>query len=391
MKRGLSFAFVLKNLWARRLTTMLTVAGMALVVFVFACVLMMTEGLRKTMAGTGSYDNVVLIRKGSQTEVQSSITRDQARLISTLNGLSTDAQGNANAAAESLVLINLPRRDEGGGMANVVVRGTQPSALAMRPQIRLAQGRLFRAGTSEVVVGEGLTRGRLAVQLGDTLSFGARQWTVVGVFTADRSGFESEVMADRDQVMQAFRRPVYSSVVVSLLDRASYTDFEQAVLSQPSLNLDIRRESLFYADQSEKMANFIGILGKSITFIFSLGAMIGATITMYSSVANRVREIGTLRALGFQRLNILNIFLMEAASLGGFAGLIGLFFAFWMQRFEISTTNVQTFSEVVFQLILTPVTAVQVLLFALFMGAFGGMLPAWRASRMEIVDALRNG
>ncbi|BET26620.1 ABC-type lipoprotein release transport system permease subunit [Limnobacter thiooxidans] len=390
MKSGLSFSFVLKNLWARRLTTTLTVLGMALVVFVFACVLMMTEGLRQTMAGTGAYDNVVLIRKGSQTEVQSSVTREQARLVSILPGLATDSQGNSRTVAESLVLINLPRTG-GEGNANVVVRGTSAAGIGMRPQIKLISGRLFEAGASEVIVGEGLTRGRLGIQLGDMLNFGARQWRVVGVFSADRSGFESELHADRDQIMQAFRRQVFSSVVVSLENTGTFSRFDQAVGQQPSLNFDVQRESVFYANQSEKMANFIEILGTSIAMIFSLGAMIGATITMYSSVANRVREIGTLRALGFQRGNILSVFLAEAISLGLIAGLLGIFCAFWMQRLEISTTNVQTFSEVVFKLTMTPAVGVQVLLFSLVMGAVGGLLPAYRASRMEIVDALRNG
>lgn len=197
-------------------------------------------------------------------------------------------------------------------------------------------------------MGEGLTRGRLGIQLGDELSFGARQWRVVGVFSAEKSGFESELHADREQVMQAFRRQVFSSVVVSLDNTDSFLRFEQAVSQQPNLNFDVKRESVFYANQSQKLANFIEILGTSIAIVFSLGAMIGATITMYSSVANRVREIGTLRALGFQRSNILSVFLAEAMALGFIAGVLGMFCAVWMQFLEISTTNVQTFSEVVF-------------------------------------------
>jgi putative ABC transport system permease protein len=390
MKGGLSLSFILKNLWARRLTTTLTVLGMSLVVFVFACVLMMTEGLRQTMAGTGDYDNVVLIRKGSQTEVQSSVTREQVRLVSILPGLATDSLGNSRTVAESLVLINLPRTG-GEGNANVVVRGTSASGIAIRPQIKLISGRLFQPGASEVIVGEGLTRGRLGIQLGDELSFGARQWRVVGVFSAEKSGFESELHADREQVMQAFRRQVFSSVVVSLDNTDSFLRFEQAVSQQPNLNFDVKRESVFYANQSQKLANFIEILGTSIAIVFSLGAMIGATITMYSSVANRVREIGTLRALGFQRSNILSVFLAEAMALGFIAGVLGMFCAVWMQFLEISTTNVQTFSEVVFKLTMTPAVVFQVMLFSLIMGAVGGLLPAHRASRMEIVDALRNG
>lgn len=390
MKHGLSFSYVARNLAARKLTTLLTAAGMALVVFVFACVLMMTEGLRQTMSGTGSYDNVVIIRQGSQTEVQSTISRDQVNIVESLPGLASDAMGNPILSPEALVLVNMPRRD-GGGLANIVVRGTSGHGLAMRPQVVLRSGRLFRSGASEVIIGEALTRGRLSLRLGDNIRFGQREWRIVGVFAAGASGFDAEVWSDSEQLMQAFRRQAYSSLVISLRDTASYEAFATALRQQPSLKVDFRRESLFYADQSEKMSGFIDILGKTITIIFSIGAVIGAMITMYSSVANRTREIGTLRALGFQRGNIVSAFLQEALLLGFIAGVIGLGAAAFMQLVEISTTNIQTFSEVIFRLIMTPAIVFQVMAFSLFMGVLGGVLPAFQAARMEIVDALRSG
>lgn len=390
MKHGLSFSYVVRNLMARRLTTALTAGGMALVVFVFAVVLMMTEGLDRTMAGTGSYDNVVIIRKGSQTEVQSTVTREQANIIESLQGLAAGGDGRPVVSREALVLVNMPRSD-GQGLANVVVRGTSAQGMAMRPQVRIVSGRLFRAGASEVVIGEGLTRGKLGLRIGDSLRFGLREWRVTGVFSAGGSGFDSEVWGSGEQIMQAFRREAFSSVVVSLRDSASYAQFAEAVARQPRLNLDIRREVQFYADQSKSMSSFIGILGRTITFIFSFGAVIGAMITMYSSVANRTREIGTLRALGFQRGNIVSAFLQEAMLLGFLAGVAGLSAAAFMQLVEISTTNIQTFAEVVFKLVMTPGIVLQVMLFSLFMGVLGGVLPAVRAARLEIVDALRSG
>jgi len=390
MKTGLSFSYVARNLAARKLTTILTAGGMALVVFVFAAVLMMTAGLRQTMAGTGSYDNVVIIRQGSQTEVQSTVTREQANILASLTGLASDAGGNPIISPEVLVLVNMPRKD-GQGLANIVVRGTTANGLIMRPQVKISQGRQFRPGSSEIIVGNGLTHGKLALQIGDSINFGLREWHIVGVFDAGSSGFDSEVWGDSEQMMQAFRRQSYSSVVINLRDSASYEAFASAVLAQPRLKVDIRRESLFYADQSEKMANFIDILGETITIIFSVGAVIGAMITMYSSVANRTREIGTLRALGFQRSNIVMAFLMEAVLLGFIAGVIGLMAASCMQWVEISTTNIQTFAEVVFKLIMTPGILLEVMAFSLFMGVLGGVLPAVRASRLEIVDALRAG
>jgi len=387
--QGLSLSYVARNLVARKLTTILTAAGMALVIFVFATVLMMAEGLRKTLGGTGSDSNVVLIRQGSQTEVQSTLARDQAQLIATLPGLAAGAEGRPRLSPEVLVLVNLPRKS-GSGLANVVVRGTTAEGLALRPQAQLVSGRPFKPGSSEIVVGSGMARGKVGLSIGDTVTFGLRDWTVVGVFDAGSSGFDSEIWGDGEQMMQAFRRNAYSSMLIGLRDAASFEEFAAAVARQPQLKLDLKRERQFYADQSEKLANFISILGQTITVIFSIGAIIGAAITMYSSVANRTREIGTLRALGFRRGNIVNAFLQEAMLLGFVAGVAGLAIASLMQAVEISTTNVQTFSEVVFKLVLTPGIALEVLLFSLLMGVLGGVLPALRASRLEIVDALRS-
>ena len=389
MKTGLSISYVARNLIARKLTTLLTAGGMALVVFVFATVLMMAEGLRHTLGGTGEIDNVVIIRQGSQTEVQSTIDREQAATISLLPGLATTALGGAKLSGEVLVLVNMPRRD-GGGLANVVVRGTTPEGLALRPQARIVSGRSFRPGSSEIVVGSGLSRGKIALQIGDTVNFGMRGWTVVGVFDAGSSGFDSEIWGDSEQMLQAFRRTSYSSLIVQLRDAGSYAEFADALAKKSQLRVDIKRERQFYADQSEKLADFISILGKTITIVFSIGAIIGAMITMYASVASRTREIGTLRALGFRRGNIVMAFIQEAVLLGFVAGIAGLVAAAFMQLVEISTTNVQTFSEVVFRLILTPGIAIEVLLFSMFMGVVGGVLPAFRASRLEIVDALRS-
>ena len=389
MSAGLSLSYVARNLYARKLTTILTAAGMALVVFVFATVLMMAEGLRQTLGGTGSDSNVVIIRQGSQTEVQSTITREQANMIESLPGLATSPEGRARISREVLVLVNMPRKGS-GGLANVVVRGTTDNGLVMRPQARIVSGRPFRPGSSEIIVGSAMARGEVGLRIGDSISFGMRSWNVVGIFDAGSSGFDSEIWGDSEQMMQAFRRQAFSSLVVGLRDEGSYQGFAEALMRQPQIKADVKRERQFYADQSEKMANFIGILGKTITIIFSVGAIIGAMITMYASVANRTREIGTLRALGFRRGNIVMAFIQEAALLGFVAGVAGLVAASFMQMLEISTTNVQTFSEVVFRLVMTPGIALQVLAFSMFMGVLGGVLPALRASRLEIVDALRS-
>jgi putative ABC transport system permease protein len=389
MTKGLSLAYVARNLLARKLTTLLTAVGMALVIFVFATVLMMAEGLRHTLGATGSYDNVVILRDGAQTEVQSILERDQTNLIASLPGIATDALGEPMIAREVLVLVNLPKKDS-KATANVVVRGTSANSLALRPQLSLSAGRMFHPGRSEIVIGSALAGGAQDLRIGGSVRFGLRDWIIVGVFNGGNSGFDSEIWGDSEQMMQAFRRQAYSSAVIQLRDSASYDVFRRAVAAQPRLKVESKRESLFYASQSEQLANFISILGQTITAIFSIGAIIGAMITMYASVANRTREIGTLRALGFGRGNIVSAFLKEAVLLGIASGVIGLAAASTMQWLKISTTNFQTFSEIVFSLILTPAIALEVLLFAVFMGVLGGVLPALRAARLEIVDALRS-
>jgi putative ABC transport system permease protein len=384
---GLSLSYAARNLVARRLTTLLTAAGMALVVFVFATVLMMGEGLRQTLATTGSPGNLVILRDGAQTEVQSAVERNQASLLETLPGIATDAAGQPMLAREAVILVNLPKVDSQAS-ANVVVRGADAISLALRPQISLREGRAFRANSTEIMVGAALASG-LGLRPGSTLRFGLTDWTVTGIFNAENSGFESEIWADREQIMQVFRRPSYSSALVGLRDPGARAEFAAALAADSRLNLRAQRETEYYAAQSRTLSTFIGVLGKTITAVFSIGAIIGAAITMYASVASRTREIGTLRALGFKRASIVRAFLQEAMLLGLAAGLAGLAGASAMQWVEISTTNFQTFSEIVFNLVLTPGIAVNVLLFAVFMGVLGGVLPAFRAARLEIVDALR--
>jgi ABC-type antimicrobial peptide transport system permease subunit len=215
-----------------------------------------------------------------------------------------------------------------------------------------------------------------------------RDWTVVGVFDAGNTGFSSEIWGDVDQLMQAFRRPVYSSVVFKLRDPSEFGRFKGRIESDPRLTLEAKRETKYYQDQSEMMAKFLRIMGLSLTIIFSLGAIIGAMITMYAAVANRTSEIGTLRALGFQRRSILTAFLMESLLLGFIGGAAGLFFASFLQLYTVSTMNFQTFSELAFTFSLTFGIIYKAMTFSLIMGFIGGVFPAVRASRMNIVDAL---
>jgi putative ABC transport system permease protein len=385
---GIPYSYSFRNLWTRRLTTLLTASGMGLVVFVFAATLMLAEGLQQTLVATGSPDNVMVIRKAANSEVQSGVERGQAALIESQPEVAVGPDGNPLLAKELVVLINLKKRDS-NKPANVVIRGVSAASLQLRPAVRLKEGRMPRAGSAEVIAGESIARRFKGCGMGETLRFGMRDWRVVGVLDAGSTGFSSEIWGDSDQMMQAFRRQVYSSVIFRMRNPSEFDAFKARVEGDPRLTVEAKRETRYYLDQSEAMARFLRILGMVLTVVFSIGAVIGATITMYAAVANRVGEIGTLRALGFQRISILSAFIMEALLLGLCGGLLGVGAASFMQLITISTMNWASFSELAFSFTLTFGIFWKSLLFSLVMGFIGGMLPAVRASRMNIVTALR--
>ena len=386
---GVPFSYSFRSLWTRRLTTVLTASGMALVVFVFASILMLAEGLQRTLVETGSSDNVVVIRRSSGSEVQSGVDRSQASIVETEPNIAIGEDGQPLLAKEIVVLISLPKRGT-DKESNVIIRGIGAGSLALRPQVKLLEGRMPKIGSSEIVTGRSVAVRFQGGGIGETLRFGMRDWRVVGIFDAGNTGYSSEIWGDADQLMQTFRRPFYSSVLFRIRDPSQFNELRKRIESDPRLTLDAKRETRYYAEQSEMMAKFLRILGMSLTIIFSLGAIIGAMITMYSAVATRTNEIGTLRALGFQRTSILTAFLLESLLLGWIGGCVGLMFASFLQIITISTMNFQTFSELAFSFTLTFEIAYRALGFALVMGFVGGVLPAIRASRMNIVESLRS-
>lgn len=385
---GIPVSYSFRNLSTRRLTTTLTTSGMALVAFVFATTLMLAEGLRKTLVNTGSYDNAIVLRRASNSEIQSGIDRYQASVVETQPEIAIGENGQRFVAKEMVVIINLQKKGS-EKPSNVTIRGIGSQSLLLRPQVKLIKGRMPRMGSSEIIAGESIARRFKGCDIGEKLHFGMRAWTIVGIFSAGNTGFNSEIWGDADQLMQAFRRPVYSSITFKLRDYAEFNKLKERIGNDPRLTLEVKREVKYYADQSELMTKFLSILGLSLTAIFSIGAMIGATITMYAAVANRTSEIGTLRALGFQRMSILVAFLMESMLMSSIGGFLGLFFASFMQFLTISTLNWQTFSELAFSFTLTTEIAYKSIIFSLVMGFIGGVLPAYRASKMNIVDALR--
>ena len=385
---ALPFSYTLRNLWTRKLTTALTAGGMALVVFVFAAVQMLDTGLRQTLIATGQADNVHVTRRASGAEISSVVDRAQAAVVETQPEIAVGGNGLRLASKEVVVLITLPKRDSGVA-TNVTTRGVGLAAFELRPQLRIIEGRSFKPGSAEVIVGSSIAQRFEGAAVGSLLRFGGREWRVVGLFEAKGSAYDSEVWADADQLLQSFRRNAWSAVVARLADPATLPEIKARLENDPRLTLDVKAEREFFEDQSKALSNFISYLGLTLSVIFSVGAMIGAMITMYAAVANRTGEIGTLRALGFRRTSILATFLLEAVLLGVVGGIAGLILASLMQFIHISTLNWQSFSELAFSFTLTPRIIMTSMLFAVLMGVIGGFLPAVRAARLSIVEALR--
>ena len=385
---ALPFSYTLRNLWTRKLTTALTAGGMALVVFVFAAVQMLDTGLRQTLIATGQPDNVHVTRRASGAEISSVVDRAQAAVVETQPEIAIGGNGLRLASKEVVVLITLPKRDSGVA-TNVTTRGVGLAAFELRPQLRIIEGRSFKPRSAEVIVGSSIAQRFEGAAVGSLLRFGGREWRVVGLFEAKGSAYDSEVWADADQLLQSFRRNAWSAVVARLADPATLPEIKARLENDPRLTLDVKAEREFFEDQSKALSNFISYLGLTLSVIFSVGAMIGAMITMYAAVANRTGEIGTLRALGFRRTSILATFLLEAVLLGVVGGIAGLMLASLMQFIHISTLNWQSFSELAFSFTLTPRIIVTSMMFAVLMGVIGGFLPAVRAARLSIVDALR--
>ncbi len=384
----LLFGYSYKNIIARKLTSLFSMLGVALVVFVFAAVLMLSHGLEQTLVDTGSDDNVIVIRRASQTEVQSILPRDIANIVKADPAIAHDTAGAPIFTNEILVLINQPKRNS-NEPSNVPVRGVTPMSLKVRPTVNIVEGRMWHEGTSEIIAGAKVAKTFQGCGLGETVRFGMRDWTVVGIFEAEGSGFESELWGDVNQLMDAFGRPVFSSLTMQLKAPGDFEAMKARLEQDPRLTVEVHREKEYYAEQARITTTFINILGTVISIVFSLGAIVGAMITMYTTVAHRTREIGTLRALGFTRSTVLLTFLAESVLMSFTGGVIGIFLASFLRFFEVSTTNWDTFAELAFSFEVSPSIIIGSLIFAVVMGIAGGFLPAVQASRLRIVDALR--
>jgi ABC-type antimicrobial peptide transport system permease subunit len=383
------FKYTIKNFTSRKLTTFITIFGVALVVFVFAAVLMMAYGIQKTLIATGLPDNVLITRKAANGEISSLVDGETQDVIRTLSHIAMDKEGKQIISKEPVVIINLNKIS--GGVSNVTVRGVSDVIFELRPQVKIVEGRMFNFGLRELIVGSAVTGRFIGAKLGDEVKFAGDNWKIVGVFDSDRSGFDSEMWGDSQALLNAFNRGnTVSSVTLKLDNVNNFKDFKKNFEFDRRLQqYEAKIEQQYFEEQSELMANFIRILGIFITVIFSFGATIGAMITMYAAVANRTIEVGVLRALGYKRRSILIVFLIESLVISITGGIIGIFLASFLQFFNISTLNFGSFAELSFSFSLSPSIVISSLIFALVMGIIGGFLPSVRAARLNIVNALR--
>lgn len=388
---NLLMAYSYKNIFARKLTSILTIAGVALVAFVFCAVMMLTNGLEQTLIDTGNDENVTIIRKASMTEIQSIIPMSMGRIIIPDPAFEQSETGEPMVATEIMVLISQPKRGYSEKeTSNVPVRGVNNMSFVVRPNLNISSGRMYNEGTAEVIAGAKVAKGFQGCGIGETVRFASRDWTVVGIFEGDGSGFENEIWGDYNQLSAAFERPIYSSLTGQLKSPDLYDQFKKRIEEDPRLTVEVKREKEYYADQSSFTTTYINVLGTVISIIFSLGAIVGAMITMYATVADRTKEIGTLRALGFSRFSLLITFLVEAILMSLIGGIIGVGIAYFLGFIEVSTTNWDTFAEIAFSFKISPGIIIGTLVFAIVMGFVGGFLPAARASRLKIITALRS-
>lgn len=385
----LLWAYSARNVWVRSGTTTPAMAGLALVSLVLLAVLMLGNGLDRALIESGSTENVLLLRKGATTEIASGIYRDQAHIVSTLPGITHTTDGRPLAIPELVALISLAKTGA-DSPANVVVRGTQPDALLLRPHVTLTEGRMWQPGTMEVVVGAQIAKRFLPVEFGTPLKIGRNEWRVVGVLDAQGTAFDSEIWGDVDQLMAAYGRDSYSSLTLRLSDPTAFQRISEAIERDTRLMLHVKHERDYYREKSLTMATFIRFLGFTFTLIFAVGAVLGGTMTMYGMVVSRTREIGMLRALGFSPTTILTVFLFESLLIGATAGVLAIGGGMALQLVTLSTMNFGTFSELAFRLTLTPGSALSTMVFALVISMLGGLPPAIRAARVPITTALQS-
>jgi putative ABC transport system permease protein len=382
-------AMNIRNIPSRLGTSLVILIGIAGVVGVMVALLSMARGFEATLAGTGKPDRVIVLRGGANDELSSVIFRDQVEVIKQMPGIRKGGDGQPLAIAEKYLLTGIPRIGS-TEPANVVVRGTTDKVLELRPETRLSEGRMFRPGVFEVIVGRG-AQGQFAnLRLGEKVAIRSGDWTVVGIFESGGDVHESEIWTDVETLMAAANSPVIASVTAQLEAEDQFTAFKDALSTDPRLTAQVQKEPDYYASRSEALQNMINVLGYAVGIIMGIGALFGALNTMYAAVSTRTVELATLRALGFGGLPVVVSVMIEALLLALAGGVLGAGIAYVIfNGYTVSTLNFQTFSQVAFDFRVTRDLLVQGVIWALSIGFIGGLFPAVRAARLPIVDALR--
>ncbi|MGH8028975.1 MAG: ABC transporter permease [Arenimonas sp.] len=378
----------LRSIPDRWASSLVIVVGLAGVVAVFCALLAMSAGFASTLQASGRTDNAIVLRGGSDAELNSGLDRDSMLLVKEAPGVRKGADGKPLASAEVIVIAELVRQGDANNGANITVRGVEPNAFVLRPQLKIVEGRPFRAGLRELIVGRGVTRQFQGAELGKTVRMRGSDWTVVGVFESN-DAYESELWADVEVAQTTFNRRGYSSVLLGLESADALRGVRDALKSDPRLTVDVSDQQAYFSSQTRQFRQTIGVLAGFVTFVMALGAIFAALNTMYAAVAARGKEIATLRALGFGSMAVVLSVLVESLVLALVGGLIGALLAYLLfNNFSVSTLG-QNFTQVVFAFKVTPSLVVTGLLIALSIGFVGGLLPAWRAARLPITTALR--
>ena len=383
------FIYNVRNVVQRPLTTLATGWGIAMVVTILVGAFALASGFQAAMVGTGSTSNAIVMRTGADSEISSGIPREAAAVIKALPDIARAPDGRPLASAEMVVLTNLERVGQKGS-SNIPIRGIDPSALALRDQVKVVDGRMYAPGTDELIVGQRIARRFAGLRIGDRVTFGQRTFTVVGHFTAAGSAFESEIWGDNAVLMPAFdRQDAFQSVTFRMANPSGFAALKKRLESDPRLGVQVKTERAFYSEQSQLLGSMIRVAGIVITIIMGVGAIFGAMNTMYAAVSQRTREIAVLLTLGFSQFSIMMSFLFESVLLALVGGVIGCLLALPINGITTSTTNWSSFSEVAFAFRVTPFGLLLGMLFAVGMGLIGGFLPARKASSQTLASSLR--
>jgi putative ABC transport system permease protein len=378
-----------RSIRARWTSTIVAVLGIAGTVGVFVAMLSLANGFKATLVASGSPGNALILRAGSPTEMMGGVTLDSVRVVQDAPGVARDSSGPL-VTQEVVGVMPFPLISTGTD-ANVQVRGVSSNVLRIRTFAKVTEGRMFQPGLSEIVVGRNASRTYIGLTLGNTVQFGGGRWQVVGIFDAGGSAFDSEIWCDAKLLNEILKRPdnVFQSVTVHLASPQTFQQFKDSVTSDPRMNVDVTREIDYYAKQSTTMTRLITVLGGLVAAIMAIGAVFGALNTMYSAIAERGREIATMRAVGFSSSNVILSFLFEALSISLVGGILGCLAVLPLNGFTTNTMNFQTFANVAFAFKITFDLLLLGIVFALVMGVLGGMLPAIRAATRPVAVALR--